>query len=124
MKRVSLLLVLCPWAAACAMSNMSDVLADRKAGSGTGVAYPLSKEQAWDVSRTVLLWCKANVIDEHKTEDHMLAECSNVWGHGGYAGVWLKPVSPTSTEVTVVTRRRDPLDAAPPITENYFHRRF
>ncbi len=109
------------WFAGCA--TMGDVA--RSKAEGTSKVYPVTAEQAWDISKTVFRWEGADAIEEHKAEGYMLTSSGvNLASWGAVMGAWIEPVDKDTTRVTVVTKRRVAINVATTLTETTFHDRF
>ena len=107
-------------------ATMGDVVQAKESGSeGTTKNYPVTVEQAWEISKTVFRWEGADAIEEHKSDGYMLTSSGmNLVSYGAVMGAWIKPLGPSNTEVTVVTKRRVQVNAFTTLTEGTFHRRF
>jgi hypothetical protein len=89
---------------------------------GLAVIYPIDKDRAWDIAKTVLDWEGAGDIEEHKSAGYMLTSTSiNLISYGSVVGVWFDPVGKESTKVTILTRRRVAINIAPGMRESRFH---
>ncbi|MRR07698.1 MAG: hypothetical protein EG828_12335, partial [Deltaproteobacteria bacterium] len=87
--------------------------------------YPVTVDQAWEISKTVFRWEGADAIEEHRDEGYMLTSSGpNLVSWGAVMGAWVKPVNQENTEVTVVTKRRITINVATTLTEGTFHNRF
>jgi hypothetical protein len=107
-------------------ATMNDVVQVKEAGSeGTTKVYPVTAEQAWDISKAVFRWEGSDAIEEHKDQGYMLTSSGmNLVSWGAVMGAWIKPVDPGHTEVTVVTKRRVTINVATTLTEGTYHKRF
>jgi hypothetical protein len=84
--------------------------------------YPVNAEQAWEIARTVFRWEETEAVEEHRAEGRMLAssrESPISWGT--MMGVWIEPVDKDKTRVTVVVKRKNPVEVSSPFTEANFH---
>jgi hypothetical protein len=109
------------WFAGCA--TMGDVAKSK--AEGTSKVYPVTAEQAWDISKAVFRWEGADAIEEHKTEGYMLTSSgTNFVSWGAVMGAWIEPIDKDNTRVTVVTKRRIATNIATTLTETTFHDRF
>jgi hypothetical protein len=108
----------------CATTN--DVIRVKEAGSeGTTKVYPVTRDQAWDIARTVFRWEGADAIEEHKAEGYMLTSSGpNLVSWGAVMGAWVERVDDSNTKVTVVTKRRISVNVATTLTESTFQKRF
>jgi len=107
-------------------ASMHDVIQAKQDGSeGTTMVYDVTKDQAWDISKTVFRWEGCDAIEEHQKENYMLTSSGmNLVSFGTVMGAWLTPVDNTHTKVTVVTKRRVTVNIATTLTEGTFHKRF
>jgi hypothetical protein len=103
--------------------SMSDVIKDKD--SGTVETYPVDSDQAWKIAMQVFRWEGADAIEEHRDQNMMLTSSGmNFWSAGAFMGAWIEAIDPTTTKVTVVTKRRIATNIATTLTETTFHRRF
>ena len=56
--------------------TMADVVKAKAAGQGTAEIYPVTDEQAWDISMTVFRWGGTDAIEEHRSQGYMLTSTS------------------------------------------------
>ncbi len=118
---ISFSILLCLSLYSCA--TMSDVLKDKD--EGTAHAYPVTADQAWDISMTVLRWEDCETIEEHRSQGYMLTTVGqNFVSAGCLIGVWVEPVDNENTKVTVVTKRKVQTNLATGLTETTFQNRF
>ena len=110
------------WMTGC-VASLNDVV--RAKNAGTAKIYPVTSDQAWEISKTVFRWEGADAIEEHKAEGYMLASTSMNWvSAAAVMGAWVEPVDKDNTRVTVVTKRKRATDFAMILTESTFHDRF
>jgi hypothetical protein len=103
------------FAGGCA-TTVDDLIRERY--EGRSAVYPISRDQAWEITRVVLLeaGAKPAEIEEDPAE--------NVINWVSVLGVFIEPVD---TEKTRVTAQRPPLPCnplPPPLTEDMFLERF
>lgn len=111
------------WLAGC--QTLSDVMREKAQGGGTTTVYPVSKDQAWEIAKTVFRWEGSDAIEEHKAEGYMLTSTGmEVFTAGAVMGAWVDPVGDRQAKVTVVTKRRIVTNLVTSLTETTFHRRF
>ena len=104
-------------------ATMSDVVQSKD--QGTSQVYPVTFDQAWTISMTVLRWEGADAIEEHKDQRYMLTSSGmNLVTYRSVMGVWVDPKPDGQMEVTVVTKRRIQTNVATTLTETTFHKRF
>jgi hypothetical protein len=107
-------------------ATMDDVVQVKEAGTeGTTKIYPVSADQAWEISKSVFRWEGADAIEEHRDEGYMLTSSGpNLVSWGAVMGAWIEPVDKENTKVTVVTKRRVTINIATTLTESTYHKRF
>ena len=104
-------------------ATMSDVL--KAKNEGTAENYPVTFDQAWEISMTVLRWENCETIEEHRSSGYMLTTVGqNFVSMGCLVGVWVESPASANTKVTVVTKRKVQTNLATGLTESTFHRRF
>lgn len=104
-------------------ATMADVV--KAKDQGTSQVYPVSADQAWEISKTVFRWEGSDAIEEHRAEGYMLTSSGmNLVSAGAVMGTWVDPIDQNNTKVTVVTKRRLATNLATTLTETTFHRRF
>jgi hypothetical protein len=107
-------------------ATMSDVVRVKEEGTeGTTKVYPVTADQAWEISKVVFRWEGADAIEEHRDQGYMLTSSGiNLVSWGTVMGAWIEPVDKNITKVTVVTKRRVTINIATTLTEGTYHRRF
>ena len=121
MKRLVFCMLILGLLSGCA--TMSDVVQSKD--QGTSQVYPVTFDQAWTISMTVLRWEGADAIEEHKDQRYMLTSSGmNLVTSGSVMGVWVDPMPDGQMKVTVVTKRRIQTNVATTLTETTFHKRF
>jgi hypothetical protein len=107
-------------------ATMDDVVRVKEEGSeGTTRVYPVTADQAWEISKAVFRWEGSDAIEEHRDQGYMLTSSGvNLVSWGAVMGAWIKPIDKNNTEVTVVTKRRLTINVATTLTEGTYHRRF
>jgi hypothetical protein len=122
--RLSCLLALCSLLVAC--TNMHDVVGAHDKGLGTPAVYPVSEQQAWKITNTILKIDRPSApVEERRGEGYVLLKVSvSSLGSGTYIGVWVDPVSATETKVTFVRKQRVASDTIRAWTAEGFHRNF
>lgn len=104
-------------------ASMGDVMKSKD--KGTVKVYPVTADQAWEISKTVFRWEGCDAIEEHRDEGYMLTSSGvNMVSWGAVMGAWIDPVDENTTKVTCVTKRRISINVATTLTETTFHRRF
>ena len=102
---------------------MSDVLASKD--EGTAEVYPVTKEQAWDISVAILRWSGTDAIEFHERQGYMLTSKGiNLVTWGSMIGVWVEPIDEKNTKVTIVTKRKMATHIATGFTEKSFQYKF
>ena len=108
-----------------ACATKRDVVVSKLRGRGTGRVYPVTADQAWNISKAILRLEPTEAIEEHRTDGYMLtSDASASLAPSTYMGVFVEPVAPGETKVTFVTRRRSPTQGYVSLTEGGFHRKF
>jgi hypothetical protein len=107
-------------------ATMNDVVKVKEDGSeGTTKVYPVTADQAWEISKTVFRWEGSDAIEEHRDQGYMLTSSGmNLVSWGAVMGAWIEPVDRNNTKVTVVTKRRVTVNIATTLTETTYHKRF
>jgi hypothetical protein len=120
------LLVLCIAGTIMGCASIEDVVREKNAGGGTTRVYPVSQEQAWDISRSVLRWEGAEAIIDHRDQGCMLTDSGPgpSGSPGSFMGAWVESAGKEQTRVTVVTKRRMLLEPTTTLTESTYHARF
>jgi len=97
----------------------------REKGEGENRSYPVTQDQAWDISRHVLLWEGSSSIEEHRENDYMIASFGiNLVSWGSRAGIWIEKCGEDASIVTVICKRKVATSLATIMTEETFHRWF
>jgi len=107
-------------------ATMNDVVRVKESGSeGTARVYPVTFEEAWDISKAVFRWEGSDAIEEHKDQGYMLTSSGvNLFSWGTVMGAWIERVDKDKTKVTVVTKRRVTVNVATTLTEGTYQKRF
>jgi hypothetical protein len=115
-------------ASGCASYNelSREVVAAGKAGkNGISKVYPVDTDQAWEITRAVFRWEKTDEIVEHRNENYVLTSTGmKMVAFGSVIGVWIEPVDPDHTKITVITRRRVQKDSFTNLTAAIFYEKF
>jgi hypothetical protein len=115
------------WILVCAVgcANKQDVVISKLHGRGTERVYPLTVDQAWTISKTILQLEPTDPIEEHRSEGYMLTSSdTGSLSPGTYMGVFVERQGPAAAKVTFVTRRRTPTQAHAALGEGAFHEKF
>lgn len=92
---------------------------------GTARRYPVTADQAWDISKTVLRWDGAKTLVDHRAEGYILASNSeDTRDYVTAMAVWLERDPDGVMRVTARARGRLVLNPATLFMEDTFHRRF
>lgn len=103
-------------------ATMSDAL--RAKSSGTAHTYDKSCDTLWSLSIQVLHENEAGAVEEHRSENYMVAQSSmGLFTGGTFMAVWLEPASAETCNVTVVTKRKIVTNVITSLTETGFHER-
>ncbi len=107
-------------------ATLTDVIQTKQGGGGTWQVYNLRPDVAYGIARDVLRSEGADAIEEHPAEGYMLTSTGNNGVSAGcFVGVWIEPQPPAPyTKVTVVTKRKQSLNAITGLTEETFQRDF
>src|SRR5262245_28630411 len=99
--------LLCSAAAIGCYRPASEVVDARDEGEGTARVYLVPADQAHRLVIAALRKEGAAVIEEYPHGGYVLAIFDeSVISGGTNAGVWIEPVSPTRSKITIVTQRR------------------
>ncbi len=103
-----------------------EVITAREEGNiGIAKVYQISTAQAWDITEAVFRWEKTDEVEEHRDENYVLTSTGmKMVAFGSVMGVWIEPIDPNNTKVTVITKRRAQRDRFTRLTESTFHERF
>jgi len=109
------------------LPELSDQVVQAKMSSNEGVTrvYPVSVNQAWEITETVFRWEKCDAVKENRKENYMITSTGmEMLAFGSVMGVWLEPIDESTTKVTVVTRRRVEKDFFTKLDSATFFERF
>jgi hypothetical protein len=109
-----------------ACANKQDVLVTKLRGQATGHDYPVTIDQAWNISKTIFRLEPTDAIEEYRKDGYMLTS-QDVGGlsSGTYLGAFIERADRAGeTRVTFIARRKSPTQAYPALTEAAFHRKF
>ena len=97
-------------------TTIDDLIRERY--EGRSAVYPISRDKAWEITRTVLLeaGAKPAEIEEDRAE--------NVINWVSVLGVFIEPVDPERTRVTAQRPPAPCNPLPPPLTEDMFLERF
>jgi hypothetical protein len=97
----------------------------REKNEGTARRYPVTADQAWDISKTVFLWAGAQQVEEHRAEGYIVAmDAPGRRDYGTVMVAWVERDPDGVMRVIVRTQSRMALNPAVVLTEEGFHRRF
>lgn len=91
------------------MGELTDEVIKAKNSGKEGFTrvYPVTENQAWDLTRTVFRREKADEIEANEREQYVIAATGmKMVVFGSVMGVWFQPVDSEHTLFTVLTRRR------------------
>src|SRR6185295_19035492 len=95
-----------------------DLVGAKLKGRGTQRTYPVTVDQAWVISKTILELQPTEKIEEHRAEGYMLTSDEiSALTPSTYMGVFIEPDGARETKVTFVTRRRTPTQAYAALSE-------
>jgi len=101
MKKLIILVLMSSFIFGCG-ATMNEVIQSKN--DGTAKSYPIDKETAWQISKSVLRWAGAGIFEEHKDDNYLLTQI-NVKGQFMFpifAAAWVEPLDKQRTNVTVV----------------------
>jgi hypothetical protein len=103
-----------------------EVVAAGKTGKdGVSKVYPVDADQAWEITSAVFRWEKTDEIVEHRDENYVITSTGmKMVAFGSVMGVWIEPVDPNNTKITVITKRRVQKDSFTNLTASIFHEKF
>jgi hypothetical protein len=109
-----------------ACASRQDVLVTKLRGRGTSHLYPVTVDQAWNISKAIFRLEPTDAIEEYRSENYMLtSENAGPLSAATYLGVFFEPAeAPGETRVTFVARRKTPTQSYPALTESSFHQKF
>ncbi len=97
----------------------------REKDDGTARRYPVTVDQAWDITKMVFHWVGADRVEEHRSEGYLLAsDTDDRQDYGTLMAAWVERDPDGVTRVTVRTRSRLMVNPATLLSEEGFHRRF
>ena len=99
-----------------ACQSLATVMDSKSKGGGTTVEYPVTPEQAYEISMTIFRWEGSDAIEEHKLQGYVLTSWTRT-----VAGAFIEAIDPGHAKVTVVTQRRSPTALMTDLTESTFH---
>jgi hypothetical protein len=104
-------------------ATLGDVI--RAKPLGMSRVYPVTVNQAWEVTEAIFRSKGAEAIEEHRSEGYALTGTGvNMITAGALIAVWIEPVDRDHTRVTIVTKRRFIVDPATGLRESTFQQRF
>lgn len=103
-----------------------EVIEAGKAGKdGVAKVYPVDTDQAWEITSAVFRWEKTDEIVEHRDENYVITSTGmKMVAFGSVMGVWIEPMDPNNTKITVITRRRVQKDSFTSLNASIFHEKF
>jgi hypothetical protein len=102
-----------------------EVIQARKAGEGAMMVYPVSVNQAWDITEAVFRWEKTDELEENRAENYVITSSGmKMAAFGTVMGVWIEPADMSSTKITVITRQRGDCCILTNLTPPHFFKRF
>jgi len=109
-----------------ACATKQDILVTKLRGRAAGHIYPVTLDQAWNISKTLFHLEPTDAIEEHRPDGYMLTS-QNAEGlnAGTYMGVFIEPGErPGESKVTFIARRKSPTQAYPALGDGMFHKKF
>jgi hypothetical protein len=104
----------------------NEVINARNSGKeGVTKVYPVTENQAWEITRAVFRWEKTDEIVEHPDEGYLITSTGmKMLAFGSVMGVWIEPVDSDNTRITVIAKRRVNTDMFTNLTTSKFYERF
>jgi hypothetical protein len=128
MKKLVLLITVFFLAAGCAsLDELSGKVMEARETGREGLVriYPVSNEEAWEITRAVFLWEKTDDVQERRDRNYCITSTGmKMVAFGSVMGVWIEPVDENNTRITVITRRRVDSDTFTQLTGPKFMKRF
>jgi len=128
MLRILITLLAISLASGCAsLPELKDeVIQARKSGrEGEMRVYPVSVDQAWDITEAVFRWEKTDELEEHRQENYVITSSGmKSAAFGTVMGVWIEPVDMKSSRITVIARQRGDCCVLTNLTPPNFFKRF
>lgn len=102
------------------------MIQERNAGKlGVTKVYPISADQAWEITEAVFRWEQTDEVEKHGTENYVITSTGmKMLAFGSVMAVWIEPADSATTKVTVVTKRRVADDIFTTLNESTFFERF
>jgi uncharacterized protein YceK len=102
-----------------------EVLQARKSGEGAMKVYPVSADQAWDITEAVFRWEKTDELEENRAENYVITSSGiKMAAFGTVMGVWIEPADKSNTKLTVITKQRGDCCILTNLTAPHFFKRF
>jgi hypothetical protein len=102
-----------------------EVIRARKSGEGTVRVYPVSVDQAWDITEAVFRWEKTDELEEDRAGNYVITSSGmKMAAFGTVMGVWIEPADRSNTKLTVITRQRGDCCILTNLTAPHFFKRF
>lgn len=97
----------------------------KSAKQGVTRVYPVSANQAWEITRAVFRWEKTDEVLENRKENYVITSSGMKMAvFGSVIVVWIEPVDGDSTRVTAVSKNRDDRFVLTGLTPDHFQDRF
>jgi hypothetical protein len=102
-----------------------EVIRARNSGEGAMKVYPVSVDQAWDITKAVFRWEKTDEVEEYRAENYLITSSGmKMAAFGTVMGVWLEPADRGNTKLTVITRQRGDCCVLTNLTAPHFFKSF
>jgi hypothetical protein len=127
MKALLAVIALMMMASGCASLQdlKGEVIQARKSGEGAMKVYPVSADQAWDITEAVFRWEKTDELEENRAEHYVITSSGmKMAAFGTVMGVWIEPADRSNTKLTVITRQRGDCCTLTKLTAPRFFKRF
>jgi hypothetical protein len=99
-KTLAMLSVLFLTLTGCTTATVNDVVQSKD--NGMARTYPIDKEKAWQISKSVLRWNFAGLFEEHQKDGYILAKIDlpGEFMFNPYSCTWVDPIDNNNTKVT------------------------
>ena len=104
-------------------ATMQSVVGQKK--SGLTKTYSITKDEAYVISKKILMEAGASISQDNKEKGEIYAETGFEFGsYGTYIGVWIDSIGEKEVEVTVLTRKALATTIRTGLSQTQFHNEF
>lgn len=102
------------------------VIQERKSGNqGVTKVYPVSANQAWEITDAVFRWEKTDEVVKNHDENYAITSSGMKMAiFGSVLCVWIEPLDPNNTRLTVLSKNRNNRFVLTGLTPIHFLERF